>query len=95
LRRAGKRLEQSVTPIIHDQDDRREYFDVESDAVRNRMAGSVVAFVGKDVVRGAPAAARIEAPSWSQTASLCPGERFGEQPAAAFCSGASWTGISC
>jgi hypothetical protein len=80
-------LEIGRQALVHGRDDRQEYFESASAAVRDRVAGSVVALVPRKALTPAPDGFAPRADSWQQTDGLCPGERFSEQPAAAFCSG--------
>ena len=55
--------------------------------MRDTMAGSVVALVPMSTARFTDGVFAGGVPTWGETANLCPGEPFADQPAAAFCSG--------
>jgi hypothetical protein len=77
-------------PVIYGTDDRRELYDAPSDRVRDFGAQTVVALIEDAALEGhglSGARAAFEAPSWSERRQLCESVRFGEQPAAATCSG--------
>jgi hypothetical protein len=69
--------------IVYGSDDRLEYFDVPDPSLRAAIAEAMVAFIPKDQLPLDP----LLAPTWADVAGLCPGERFADQPAIAFCSG--------
>jgi hypothetical protein len=71
---------------VYGNDDRREYFQVSDQEVRNRLNGSLVALVHRSRVTTTQGHVVITAPSLGESAGLCPGEPFADQPAAAFCS---------
>jgi hypothetical protein len=74
-------------PFINGDDDRLEYFELEDQSTRILMSQSVVALV-PDVLARALTRGNVEALStWGENHSLCEGEPFEDQPAAAFCSG--------
>ena len=75
---------QRSSAIVHDLDDRREYFEVVDTDAAATLARSMVAFLPASSITEA---GEISAPSYGSTAGLCPGEPFAAQPAAAFCSG--------
>jgi hypothetical protein len=77
----------AARPIVYGADDRREYFEVDRPDVRARVAASAVALVRRSQLRQGPAGVVVTAQPWAEAAGLCPGERFAEQPSAAFCSG--------
>jgi hypothetical protein len=79
--------ERAARAIVYGADDRREYFELASPGERATMAASMVALIPAASIRRAPQGIVAEAPSWGDRDGLCPGERFAEQPAAAFCSG--------
>jgi hypothetical protein len=84
---SAESLGKVASPIVYGSDDRLEYFEVASPDVRARMSNSLVAFVPKALIGEQAGRVGISAPSWGEIAGLCPGERFAEQPAAAFCTG--------
>jgi trypsin-like peptidase len=76
-----------VAPIVYDEDDRRELYEQASDP-RASIADAAVALVPRSALaqrRGPGLAPGLS--SWQQEQGLCPGEPFGDQPVAAFCSG--------
>ena len=73
--------------LIYGADDRREYFDVASPQIRALVSEAMVALIPRMWLRDDDSGAAIAAPSFAEAAELCPGERFADQPAAAFCSG--------
>lgn len=73
--------------IVYGTDDRTEYFDAPSEDARALMANAHVALVPRSAVRADGERLVFEARTWGETGGLCPGERFADQPAAAFCTG--------
>ena len=73
--------------IVYDSDDRRDYFDVPEEPVRNLLAASAIALVPKVFLDPKGGGLSEAVPSFGEQDRLCPGERFADQPAAAFCSG--------
>jgi hypothetical protein len=73
--------------LIYGADDRIEYHQAPPGEVRTVMGEAIVALVPKANLVVERGKVHIAAPSWREQVGLCPGERFGEQPAAAFCSG--------
>ena len=85
---AGEREFESRSPIVYGSDDRREYFETSDATLRALTEEVTVALMKRSTIqRGADGYARIDAPSWRDQASLCQGERFAEEPAAAICTG--------
>jgi hypothetical protein len=76
-----------ATPVIYATDDRVEYYDVTAPDLQARMAASVVALIPKIWIGALNGGYALTAPTWGQLKELCPGTRFADQPAAAFCSG--------
>lgn len=71
--------------IIYGVDDRREPFEY---ADSERFTESAVALIPIDRLREEPSGQlSFDAPTLGESAGLCPGERFEEQPSAAECSG--------
>src|SRR5690606_25746745 len=71
--------------IIYGVDDRREPFEY---ADSERFTESAVALIPVDRLREEPSGQlSFDAPTLGESAGLCPGERFEEQPSAAECSG--------
>jgi hypothetical protein len=81
---AGFALGAHAEPLVHGTDDRTEYFDASAGA-RERLEQSAVALMPKHSLQGHRLSPEVQ--SWADADGLCPGERFGDQPAAAFCSG--------
>jgi hypothetical protein len=71
--------------IVYGADDRTEAY--LSGAAQTLASSSIVALVRRSYVVSTGQGTRITAPSLGAAENLCPGERFAEQPAAAFCSG--------
>jgi hypothetical protein len=73
--------------IVYGQDDRSELYELADDP-RSRIADAAVALLPRSALanRRGPELAR-DLPSWEEDGGLCPGEPFGDQPVAAFCSG--------
>ena len=72
--------------VVHGTDDRREYFQSDA-AARLLMDGAMVALMSRSQLVASASGLRVVAPTLADKAELCAGEPFGEQPAAAFCSG--------
>jgi hypothetical protein len=77
----------TTEPVVYGADDRQEYYDVADDAIRHRFASSTVALIANSNLKQAGGGVSIESDTWGEQAELCPGERFADQPAAAFCTG--------
>jgi hypothetical protein len=75
-----------AAPIVYGSDDREEYFEA-TVATRSRLAQSAVALVPWRQLERDPWRVTADTPSLGESAGLCAGEPFFEQPAAAFCSG--------
>lgn len=74
--------------LVQGPDDRRDYHELDDELARGRLRESLVALVPNDaVVRAEDGAVSFDAPTWGEAQNLCAGERFAEQPSAAFCSG--------
>jgi len=84
---AGPGVETRSDRIVYDADDRRDYFDVADEQVRRLLAASAVALVPKDFLDQEGCGLSKAVPTFGVQDALCPGERFADQPAAAFCSG--------
>jgi hypothetical protein len=84
---SAEAVSDTAEPVVYGADDRYEYYDVADDAIRQRLAASVVALIAKSNLRQAGGGVSIESDTWGEQAQLCPGERFADQPAAAFCTG--------
>jgi V8-like Glu-specific endopeptidase len=79
-------LDSRTGAIINDDDDRRDYFELQGDAPRKAAEFTVAlvrAFDARKLVQR-----RIPSiPTWGELNFLCPDERFEDQTSAAFCSG--------
>lgn len=73
-------------PVIHGADDRRDYYQVDDAALQSVMQQSVVALIPNAYLRDGALADDV-VPSYGEAETLCEGQPFAEQPAAAFCSG--------
>ncbi|MET0412257.1 MAG: trypsin-like serine protease, partial [Polyangiaceae bacterium] len=73
--------------IVYGQDDRSDLYE-QADDPRARIADAAVALLPRSTLanRRGPELARGLS-SWEDDGGLCPGEPFGDQPVAAFCSG--------
>jgi MYXO-CTERM domain-containing protein len=78
---------QETGPLIYGADDRLEYFEVDAPDQRELMRSSMVALVPRAWAPVGPGELPVGIPSWAQADDLCAGEAFGDQVAAAFCSG--------
>lgn len=85
-------MSQLAVPVhsmpVYGQDDRLDLYQVE-DPKLIEWADSTVAFFETKALRYDPSSSRwvIQAENLGQVERLCPGERFADQPAGAFCSG--------
>jgi hypothetical protein len=77
----------AASPLIYGADDRREFYELDSEPLQARIAGAMVALMPRACVRKTPSGVHLDAPNAAERYDLCPGERFADQPAAAFCSG--------
>lgn len=82
----GETTESRSQPVIHGADDRRDYYQVDDAALEGVMQQSVVALIPNAYLRGSALADEV-VPSYGEAETLCEGQPFAEQPAAAFCSG--------
>lgn len=81
------RVGEHSASLVTGADDRVEYFDVADPTARGRISESMVALVPRAFLARMGAGYVLTAQSWGQAEGLCPGERFADQPAAAFCTG--------
>ena len=86
-----ERVEAVAQPLIYGADDRREVFEFDDNWIRSAAEASLVA-IGlrtdiNDIVDGA-----LAVPSAAERLSLCPEERFGNQPGFALCTGIALDG---
>jgi hypothetical protein len=80
-------LGQSSRAFVNGLDDRREYFELAEPSQRAALEQFTVALMS-DSSAAALTSGHVGAlPTWSEINGLCDGEPFGDQPAAAFCSG--------
>lgn len=74
-------------PIIYGEDDRRQVYEVEDERLRALARESVAAFVSPRALSyDATGQVSIHAPTLGQSAGLCSGEAFADEPSLAFCS---------
>lgn len=79
---------ESQSPIIYGEDNRQDLYEVEDRTLRAVARSSVVALIESSrVYRPNSGAVRIAPRTLREAYSLCRGERFENQPAAATCSG--------
>jgi hypothetical protein len=79
--------EERTGALIYGDDNRLDVFASPSAEARARAARSVVALIPKTSIAATSDGFSVRAPTLAERAGLCPGERFGDEPAAAFCSG--------
>jgi hypothetical protein len=72
---------------IYGDDDRHEVGDLEPGTLRDTVERSVLALIDRRFLVVTAGGFRIEAPTLQAELALCPGERFADQPSAAFCTG--------
>ena len=78
---------ESRQPIIYGDDDRLEFYEVDSEVLRERARLSTVAILYPQRLSFEGGAVTVNGASQSESYQLCSGEAFPEQPVAAFCSG--------
>lgn len=83
----GHRYQTRSSALVYDADDRQEYYEVTSLSLRDIAARGTVALVQRSQLSVQDGRIAILAPPWTEAANLCADERFGDQPALAFCSG--------
>jgi hypothetical protein len=83
----GEGAERIRQAIVYGADDRLEHFQISDPDARARVGRSVVALVRKSIIRRTLEGLTLNAPTWTEQDDLCEGEPFGDQTAAAFCSG--------
>jgi hypothetical protein len=74
-------------PFLNCRDDRLEHYELRDPAQRSLVARSVVALMSARSAERLLAGDPRSLPTHAERDDLCEGQRFGEQPAAAFCSG--------
>ncbi|MCP4600813.1 MAG: trypsin-like peptidase domain-containing protein [Proteobacteria bacterium] len=81
-------LGMTESSVVYGEDDRLEYFEHPDERFKTIAKQAAVAFMTKETLEvGTDDSVRIVAESMTRTNSLCMGERFGDQPSAAICSG--------
>lgn len=74
--------------VVYGEDDRLDWYAVEDEVLRERVANSIVALIHPNTLdESDPNDIRINSESLGQRRGLCRDERFRDQPAAASCSG--------
>lgn len=74
--------------IVYGVDDRRDYFELDGAEAQQLVAESMLALMPRAMIEpGGSSDLTVAAPNLSDVEDLCDGERFADQPAAAFCSG--------
>lgn len=77
-----------VEPVVYGEDDRRDVYEHPDASLRTLARTSIVALIPAHALDDSdPANVRPLAAPLAETQRLCPGQRFAEQPTAAFCSG--------
>jgi hypothetical protein len=80
-------LASEAQPIVYGEDDRVEVFAVDPDDPAAGLARrSVVAMVPRDRLVEHGGRLELTGPTWTEDRDLCPGVRFGDEPAIASCS---------
>jgi hypothetical protein len=74
-------------PVVYGDDGRIEAFELADGYLKRLAQRNSVAIVTPDHVAIDSGEVTIDAPTLAETEQICPSERFGEQPAAADCSG--------
>ncbi|MEY2934690.1 MAG: hypothetical protein RL033_5439 [Pseudomonadota bacterium] len=85
--RPGEAVGTIEEAFVNGNDDRLEYFELEDPASRIVMEQSLVALVPDVLARPLTRGNLEQLSTWGENDNLCPDEPFGDQPAAAFCSG--------
>ncbi len=81
-------LDRAEREVVYGQDDRQDVFAHPDNALRELTRASIVAlFQPGSLDQRNPDDVQIVSPSLEESQSLCPGQRFAEQPAGSFCSG--------
>lgn len=80
-------LGQSSSAFVNGGDDRREYFQLAEPSQRAALEQFTVALMSDSAAAALTSGHVAALPTWGEINGLCDGEPFGEQPAAAFCSG--------
>ncbi|MDW8361209.1 MAG: serine protease [Myxococcales bacterium] len=75
-------------PAVYGEDDRRDVFEHDDASLRARTDGSIVALMQAEALMPDGDGSYVPlAPTLGEAQRLCAGQRFAEQPTAAFCSG--------
>ena len=75
-------------PVVYGEDDRRDVYEVADEALARLARESIVALIPKErVILSDPDDVRFDADDLQTEEALCDGQRFGDQPTAASCSG--------
>ena len=78
----------STDAVVYGTDDRRDYYDSSNETLRQLTRESIVALINPWTIDASdPEHVQFAGPTLAESHQLCEGERFGEQPTAAFCSG--------
>lgn len=80
-------LSQISRAFVNGVDDRQEYFELAEPSQRAALEQFTVALMADSAAAALTNGYVGELPTWSEVNGLCDGEPFGDQPAAAFCSG--------
>lgn len=71
--------------VLNGEDNRQDWFELDDELLRERVSQEVAAMLWVHRVRVEGARVFIEAETLQEALHVCPGERFAEQPSAAFC----------
>jgi V8-like Glu-specific endopeptidase len=81
-------VDRAAQPVVYGDDDRRDVYDHPDPALRTLAQQSIVALMRSDVVNDSDAAnVTFTGAPLRETANLCAGQRFADDPTAAHCSG--------
>jgi hypothetical protein len=83
--RGDAALDFESRPIVYGADNRKEYFEVDDQSIRTRVAQSMAVLIPRRFLQQTPDGFSVTALPGTQSQQLCPEEAFSEQPAAAFC----------
>jgi V8-like Glu-specific endopeptidase len=84
--RGNEVTETASQPVIYGADDRQQYYDIQSPAVRSLVATRSVALVPTDAVAIKDGQVLLRGPTWQAAAGLCPDVRLATDPVVASCS---------
>ena len=85
--RSGEHTGSVRSPVVYGSDGRVEVAEVDDAVLRDLAVANIVALMPVAVVVTAGEGVTLSTPTWGESANLCPGVRFADQPAAAFCTG--------